>query len=48
MIIVANATAIIKSFAIESRKFIKIIIIIIISITIYAFLFTFYNCEKTV
>lgn len=43
--IVANATAIIKSFAIESRMFIKIIII---SITIYAFLFTSHNCEKAV
>lgn len=29
MIIVVNATTIIKSFAIESKKFIKIIIIII-------------------
>lgn len=44
MITVANATAIVKSFAIESRMFIKIIIII--RIIIYAFLFTSRNCEK--
>lgn len=38
MIIVTNVIAIIKSFAIDSRKFIRIIIITRVSI--YAFLFT--------
>jgi len=48
MITVANAM-IIKSFAIEERMLIKIIIIIIvIYITIYAFLFTSHNYEKAI